>query len=82
MVESKHVFLFQNKELLFILCKVFWFFRTITYAFVLANKTDYVDYMSRNFPKTFLYPDFAKDFTAEFYNATEWAEIFANSGAK
>lgn len=39
-------------------------------------------YMNKYYPKNFLYPEFAKDFTAEFFNATEWAEIFANSGAK
>lgn len=38
--------------------------------------------MNRNYAKTFLYADFAKDFTAEFFNATEWAEMFANAGAK
>jgi alpha-L-fucosidase len=30
----------------------------------------------------FSYPDFAADFTAEFYNPEEWADIFKASGAK
>lgn len=51
------------------------------YIFI-ANEKSVVDYMGKNYPKTFIYPDFARDFTAEFFNATEWAEIFANSGAK
>lgn len=38
--------------------------------------------MDENYPKTFKYPEFASDFKAEFFNATEWAEIFVNSGAK
>ncbi|CAG9862294.1 unnamed protein product [Phyllotreta striolata] len=42
----------------------------------------YVAYMKQNYPKTFTYQDFAKDFTAEFFDPDEWAKIFANSGAK
>lgn len=38
--------------------------------------------MKKNYPPNFTYQDFAKDFTAEFFNASEWADIFANSGAK
>jgi hypothetical protein len=30
----------------------------------------------------YTYPDFAADFTAEFYNPEEWADIFKASGAK
>jgi alpha-L-fucosidase len=33
-------------------------------------------------PPSFAYPDFAADFTAEFYNPEEWADIFKASGAK
>lgn len=40
------------------------------------------EFMERNYPKNFPYANFAKDFTAEFFNATEWAEIFVKSGAK
>lgn len=38
--------------------------------------------MEDNYAPGFTYQEFAKDFTAEFFNATEWAEIFKMSGAK
>lgn len=41
-----------------------------------------VDFMKENYPPSFTYPDFAADFTAEFYNPEEWADIFKASGAK
>ncbi|XP_030757345.1 alpha-L-fucosidase-like isoform X2 [Sitophilus oryzae] len=40
------------------------------------------DYIEKNFPPNFTYQEFAKDFTAEFFNATQWANLFAKSGAK
>ncbi|XP_056632401.1 alpha-L-fucosidase isoform X2 [Diorhabda sublineata] len=43
---------------------------------------DVVEYMKKNYAPNWNYQNFAKDFTAEFYNPDEWAEIFANSGAK
>ncbi|KAG7465729.1 hypothetical protein MATL_G00156520 [Megalops atlanticus] len=42
----------------------------------------YVDFMERNYPPEFQYQDFAPQFTAEFFDAKQWAEIFAASGAK
>ncbi|XP_066254869.1 alpha-L-fucosidase [Euwallacea similis] len=39
-------------------------------------------YMKSNYPPGFTYQEFAKDFTAEFFNATQWAEIFAKAGAR
>ncbi|KAF7277406.1 hypothetical protein GWI33_007650, partial [Rhynchophorus ferrugineus] len=39
-------------------------------------------YIQDNFPPGFSYQEFAKDFTAEFFNAAEWAQLFARSGAK
>ncbi|XP_071112652.1 alpha-L-fucosidase-like [Haliotis cracherodii] len=42
----------------------------------------YVEYMQDNYKPDFTYADFASDFTAEFYDAEAWAELFAASGAK
>lgn len=39
-------------------------------------------FMSDNYKKDFAYADFAKDFTAEFFNAEQWADIFNSSGAR
>jgi alpha-L-fucosidase len=38
--------------------------------------------MKKNYPSDFTYQDFARDFTAEFYNPDKWAEILQASGAK
>lgn len=47
-----------------------------------GSKEKYVqDFMTANYPPHFTYGDFAKDFTAEFFNASEWAEILQGSGA-
>lgn len=43
---------------------------------------DCVDYMKRNYPPGFTYPEFAPDFTARFFDPGEWADIFKASGAK
>ncbi|XP_033873253.3 plasma alpha-L-fucosidase [Acipenser ruthenus] len=42
----------------------------------------YVDFMENNYPPGFKYENFAQDFTAEFFNAKQWAEILSASGAK
>lgn len=47
-----------------------------------SNKSEYVDFMKHNYPPDFTYADFAPQFTAEFYDPLEWADIFKNSGAK
>ncbi|KAJ8291166.1 hypothetical protein GJAV_G00022170 [Gymnothorax javanicus] len=42
----------------------------------------YVDFMEQNYPRGFQYQDFGPQFTAEFFDAKKWADIFAASGAK
>lgn len=44
--------------------------------------TTYVDYMKKNFKPGFTYQEFAPQFTAEHFNADEWAKIFEQSGAR
>ena len=39
-------------------------------------------FMADNYKPDFTYPDFAKDFSAEFYLADQWADIFNSSGAR
>ncbi|CAH1777897.1 unnamed protein product [Owenia fusiformis] len=39
-------------------------------------------FMKENYPPGTEYTDFAPKFTAEFYNATWWADVFKGSGAK
>ena len=41
-----------------------------------------VDFMEKYYPPGFTYADFGKEFRAEFFNATEWANIFKAAGAK
>ncbi|XP_063920280.1 alpha-L-fucosidase-like [Zophobas morio] len=43
---------------------------------------EYVKFMEKNYPPGFTYQGFAKDFTAEFFDPDEWAELFKNAGAK
>ena len=40
------------------------------------------EWMQENFKPDFTYADFAKDFSTEFYEADDWAEIFNSSGAR
>ncbi|XP_071081732.1 tissue alpha-L-fucosidase-like [Haliotis cracherodii] len=41
-----------------------------------------VKFMQQNYRDDFTYGDFAPQFTAEFFNADEWVELFQDSGAK
>lgn len=38
--------------------------------------------MANNYPPGFTYQDFAKDFTAEFFDPEQWVRIFAKAGAR
>lgn len=51
--------------------------------FLFAEETDtkYHDFMKQRYPPNYTYQDFARDFTAEFFNASQWSEIFKASGA-
>ena len=54
-----------------------WFWRYWT-----DGRPEYVNFMKNNYPPSWTYADFANQFTAEFYDPYEWAEIFKASGAK
>ncbi|KAH9508466.1 hypothetical protein Btru_055281 [Bulinus truncatus] len=43
---------------------------------------DVVEFMEKNYPPGFTYADLAPQFTAEFYNPDQWADILKSSGAK
>lgn len=45
-------------------------------------KPNCVDFMKKNYPPGFTYPEFAPAFQAQFFNPSDWAEIFKASGAK
>lgn len=47
-----------------------------------AHKSEYVQFMTKNYPPGFSYTDFAPDFHAQFFDPDEWADIFEASGAK
>ncbi|KAM6185239.1 plasma alpha-L-fucosidase [Rhynchocyon petersi] len=46
------------------------------------QKPEYVEFMKRNYPPDFKYEDFGPQFTAQFFNASQWADILQASGAK
>lgn len=46
------------------------------------RQQSYIDYMTKNFKPGFTYQDFAPQFTAEHFDANEWATLFEQSGAK
>ncbi|CAG2167824.1 unnamed protein product, partial [Oppiella nova] len=47
-----------------------------------VKRKDIVDFMAKNYRPGFTYADFAAQFTAEFYDPKQWADIFKASGAK
>jgi alpha-L-fucosidase len=42
----------------------------------------YINFMAQNYDPRFTYQDFGRQFTAEFFDPSRWAEIFKNAGAK
>ncbi len=42
----------------------------------------YIEFMKKNYPPGFSYPEFGPMFTAEFFDPDLWADIFKSSGAK
>ncbi|XP_075162556.1 alpha-L-fucosidase [Haematobia irritans] len=47
-----------------------------------SKAQNYVEFMENNYKPGFSYQEFAPDFTAELFNATQWALLFKSSGAK
>ena len=47
-----------------------------------AKEQDCIDFMKNNYKPYFTYADFAEQFTAEFFNPDQWADIFNASGAR
>lgn len=47
-----------------------------------AKYDDVTSFMAANYKPDFTYADFAPQFTAEFYSASEWASLFNASGAR
>ncbi|XP_073840092.1 alpha-L-fucosidase [Musca autumnalis] len=43
---------------------------------------NYIEFMEKNYKPGFSYQEFASDFNAELFNATQWALLFKDSGAK
>lgn len=48
----------------------------------LSKYNNCIEFMEKNYRPGFTYADFAPQFSAEFFNADEWADLFQNSGAK
>lgn len=38
--------------------------------------------MAKNYPPGWTYADFARSFRAEFFNASQWADLFRRAGAR
>lgn len=47
-----------------------------------SHGKSYDEFMNKNYRPDFTYADFAKDFTTELFDPTEWASIFNKSGAR
>ncbi|KAF0295239.1 Alpha-L-fucosidase [Amphibalanus amphitrite] len=52
-------------------------------VYVIKQKYEqYVEFMEKNYRPNFTYADFAPQFTAEFYDPDQWADIFKAAGAQ
>uniref|UniRef100_H2YIK7 alpha-L-fucosidase n=1 Tax=Ciona savignyi TaxID=51511 RepID=H2YIK7_CIOSA len=47
------------------------------YYWKISKSPAWQDYMAKNFKPKFSYADFAKDFSTEFFNPDDWADLFA-----
>lgn len=54
----------------------------IVSLFLDLRNPEYIRYMQRNYKPDFTYQQFAPQFTAELFNATQWALLFRDSGAR
>ncbi len=52
------------------------------FPFLGSKNPKYVEFMKKNYPPGFTYPEFGPMFTAEFFDPEQWAEILKSSGAK
>uniref|UniRef100_A0A915PTU5 Putative alpha-L-fucosidase n=1 Tax=Setaria digitata TaxID=48799 RepID=A0A915PTU5_9BILA len=52
------------------------------YAWKISNRSDIIRYMNKNYKPGVSYADFAKDFTAEHFNASMFRDIVEASGAR
>ncbi|RVE54833.1 hypothetical protein evm_000600 [Chilo suppressalis] len=52
------------------------------WAYWKGGDKNIVQFMNNTYPPGFTYQDFAPMFKAEFFNASEFADLFVNSGAK
>ncbi|XP_022253093.1 alpha-L-fucosidase-like [Limulus polyphemus] len=55
-----------------------WFW----YMWVIEKDPKIVEFMHKNYKPGFTYPEFASQFTCEFYDPDHWTDIFSASGAK
>ncbi|XP_077207131.1 plasma alpha-L-fucosidase isoform X1 [Paroedura picta] len=46
------------------------------------KREPYIKFMEKNYPPGFSYEDFGPLFTAEFFDADQWADVLKSSGAK
>ncbi len=59
-----------------------WFWEELDGANGKPGDPAYAAFMKARYSPNFTYPDFAPALTMDLFNATQWAELFAASGAK